>query len=337
MHQFQFIVEPYLSGVRVDTFLARHLRNFTSWRLHRMVSAGAVTVDDLPAEPDQRVYRRQKVLIRLLEPPDKLLPPSDNPFAVVYEDPWLLVIDKPAGLITHPVGHFQGGTLSNALQAYLDAQTVDRGLLRPGIVHRLDRMTSGLLVVTKEHLSHRLLSLDFQRGRTAKGYTALIEGCPKFTERVIDLPIGQRRGTNSVLMSAGPEARKARAARTDVVVVERRADYAVVACELHTGRNHQIRVHLAEIGHPILGDEYYGRDGVIRQAPRFAGAAPTEHRHALHASRLAFQHPVLQTPLTFTSHPPADFWALASVRQTPIFAQVPAANADVERNAESGS
>lgn len=308
--QLQFIVEPYLSGVRVDSFLARQLRNYTSWRLHRMVCEGVVTVNDLVAGSDQRVFRGQTVSIKLLEPPDKLLAPSTAAFDIVYEDPWLIVIDKPVGLVAHPVGDFQDDTLSNAVQHYLDQQTQQPGLLRPGVVHRLDRMTSGLLVVTKDHLSHRLLSIDFQNGRPSKTYVALIEGNPDFDFRRIDLPIGKHSDTSNVLMSARQDAVRTRTARTDVQVLQRFGDYALVECQLYTGRNHQIRVHLAQLGHPVLGDEYYGPGGIIRQAPRLEGHAPTSFRHALHASRLSFQHPILQMPVTFSSQPPSDFWNL---------------------------
>lgn len=310
MLRLQFIVEPYLSGVRVDSFLARQLRNYTTWRLHRMVCEGVVTVNDLVAESDQRVFRGQTVCILLLEPPDKLLAPSTAAFGVVYEDPWLIVIDKPVGLVAHPVGDFQDDTLSNAVQHYLDQQTRQPGLLRPGVVHRLDRMTSGLLVVTKDHVSHRLLSIDFQNGRPSKTYVALIEGNPDFDSCRIDLPIGKHSAAGSVLMSAGPDAERPRTARTDVQVLQRYGDYAVVECQLFTGRNHQIRVHLAQLGHPVLGDEYYGPGGIIRQAPRLDGHAPTTERHALHACRLSFQHPILQMPVTFNSQPPDDFWQL---------------------------
>ncbi len=315
VRQFQFIVEPYLSGVRIDTYLSRQLRNYTSWRLHRMVGAGLVSVNGITAETDQRVYPRQVVSIRLVEPPDKLLPPSDDHFEFVFEDPWVIVVDKPAGLIAHPVGDFQGGTLVNTLQRHLDLQSPLKGLLRPGIVHRLDRMTSGLIVVTKDHLSHRLLSIDFQRGRPSKTYVALVEGVPDFDRMTIDLPIGMHPSGNSVLMSAGPNARKPRRATTEVVVTSREDGYSIVKCRLLTGRNHQIRVHLAHVGHPVLGDEYYAAHGHLREAMKQVPDESTVSRHALHACQLSFQHPILQVPLTFSAPPPADFWALADDRQ----------------------
>ena len=191
MPVLNFTVEPYLSGVRVDSFLSRHLRNYTTWRLLRMVEAGLVTINDLPADITQRVFRGQSVSIRLCEPPDKLLAPDCLPLSVVWEDPWVVVIDKPAGLVAHPVGDYQQDTLANAVQSHLDQQTTAKGLLRPGIVHRLDRMTSGLIAVTKEHLSHRQLSLDIQRGQTTKTYVAIVAGCVSWEQRSITLPIGQ--------------------------------------------------------------------------------------------------------------------------------------------------
>ena len=311
--RLEFIVEPYLSGVRIDSFLAKQLRNYTSWRLHRMVTAGMATVDDVPAEGDQRVFRSQRVSLRLIEPPDKLLAPIDLPLTVVYEDPWLLVIDKPAGLVAHPVGDFQDGTLSNALQYYLDQQTALKGMLRPGVVHRLDRMTSGLIVTAKDHMAHRLLSIDFQQGKLSKSYVALVEGSPDFEHRLIELPIGQRPGGNSVLMSARPDSKNPRSAKTKVTVVERFAKHALVECVLFTGRNHQIRVHLSDLGYPIAGDEYYGPRGTLRKSPRFDGDEPAEDRHALHAASLGFFHPILREWMQFRTQPPKDFWEVAGI------------------------
>jgi 23S rRNA pseudouridine1911/1915/1917 synthase len=303
----EFTVEPYLSGVRVDSFLCKHLRNYTRWRLHRMVLARTVRIDDQVAQPDQRVFRGQRVAIRLVEPPDKLLAPFELQLNVVYEDPWIIVVDKPAGIVAHPVGDFQEGTLSNALQFYFDRQTGVKGLLRPGVVHRLDRMTSGLIIVAKEHHTHRLLSIDFQHGKLSKSYVALLEGSLPFQEMLIDHPIGQMPGNNSVLMSASADARNPKSARTRIVVRERLGDCCLVECTLFTGRNHQIRVHCAHIGHPVVGDEYYLPFGRIRRAPRFDGSAPGENRHALHAARLGFFHPVLREWLELTSEPPAEF------------------------------
>ncbi len=154
-------------------------------------------------------------------------------------------------------------------------------------------MTSGLIVTAKEHMSHRLLSIDFQQGKLSKSYVALVDGSPNFEQRLIELPIGQRPGGNTVLMSARPDAKNSRPARTKVTVTERFTNHSLVECVLLTGRNHQIRVHLSEIGYPIAGDEYYGPRGTIRKSPRFDGDEPAEDRHALHAASLGFFHPIL--------------------------------------------
>ena len=304
---FAFTVEPYLSGVRIDSFLAKHLRNYTTWRLHRMVSAGMAWVNQIPAAPLQRVFHGQSVGIRLVDPPDKLVDAEPGPYTIQYEDPWLIVVDKTAGMTVHPVGGFQHGTLTQAIQHHLDQQTVVKGLVRAGIVHRLDRMTSGLMVVTKEHQSHRLISLDFQAGRMTKSYVAMVEGRVPFKERTIELPIGRHPDGHTVLMSAKKNARNPRRAKTRVRVLQRRGDTTMVECQLYTGRNHQIRVHLSEIGHPILGDEFYGPCGQLHSVRR---DQPTLQRHALHAAHLQFRHPILRTDLCFSSSPPPDFCRL---------------------------
>lgn len=309
----EFTVERSLGGLRIDSFLAKHLRNYTKWRLNRMVAAGLAEVNGLPAARTQRVFRGDMVRIRLAEPPDKLHEPESAELQILYEDPWLVIVNKPAGMVAHPVGEFQSGTLSNVLQQHFDQQTVSRGLLRPGIVHRLDRMTSGLMVVTKEQLSHRLLSDDIQAGRIRKSYLALVEGQVSPDEFAIELPVGLRPEGCSVLMSAGADAIRPRTARTQVTVLERRKRLTLVECRLDTGRNHQIRVHMAELGHPVVGDQFYGPHGEIRSEPRKEAAPPGSQRHALHAVRLEFSHPILRVPLRFVSKPPADILCLTEV------------------------
>ena len=316
MLQPEFIVEPYLSGVRIDSFLVKHLRNFTTWRISRMVAAGLATVNGLPADTTQRVFRGQHVRIRLAEPPDKLLDSDEGGVPIVYEDPWLMVVDKPAGMVAHPVGRFQSGTLTNVLQPHLDQQTASVSLLRAGIVHRLDRMTSGLMAVTKEHHAHRIISEDFQAGRLQKTYIALVEGRVSFKERLIELPIGNRPDGRGVLMSAKADALRPRHAKTGVTVLQRRQHVSVIACRLYTGRNHQIRVHLAELGHPVLGDELYGPHGTVRSEPQTNSPIPTEKRHALHAAKLQFRHPILKTALCFASSVPPDFYGQCGASTT---------------------
>ena len=330
----ELIVERYLDGVRVDTFLSHHFRNYTPFRIQRIVRAGQVKIDCATVGMDERVCHGDTVTVRLLEPPDKLHRPEQLPLAIVFEDPWIIVVDKPAGQIVHPAGYLQSGTLCNALQAHFDRQSAWPGLLRPGIVHRLDRMTSGLIVVTKEHLSHRLLSIQFQRERVSKTYLALVEGILEDDRGTIDFPIGTSPDVGSVLMSCQPTAGDQRPSVTEFEVVERYECHSLVRAHPRTGRNHQIRVHFAAVGHPVVGDDFYGPFGQIKLtkaeyesvrlrrlsngqqiSERAGGLSGTDDeqrgRHALHAHRLEFEHPILGGRAAFESPLPANFRDLA--------------------------
>jgi len=324
-HRYTCVVDRYLSGVRIDTFLEKQLRSYTSWRLHRMVAAGAVAVNGQIVQPIQRVHTGQEVSIRLLEPPDDLMPPEDIPLDVIYEDEWLIAVNKPAGLIVHPCGDSPKGTLTNAVQWYLDASGPIKGLFKPGVIHRLDRDTSGVIVLAKEHLSHRQLSVEFQRSRVSKSYVAIVDGVMENDEGVIDQPIGRVRGCSSALMTTRGDALDARPSKTAYEVLERLPRHTVVKAKPRTGRLHQIRVHLASIGHPIIGDEYYAAFGELKP-PRPPlnpdGSRPPSHispyipRQALHAIELGFPHPITQDWMVITAPLPLDFTtAIEQVRK----------------------
>jgi 23S rRNA pseudouridine1911/1915/1917 synthase len=332
----ELVVERYLSGVRIDSYLARHFRNYTPWRLQRIVTAGQVKIDGNTVEITERVYYGDSVSVRLIEPPDKVHRPQDLPLDIVYEDAWLIVVDKQAGQIVHPAGDLQTDTLCNALQHHFDQQTSWPGLLRPGIVHRLDRMTSGLIVVAKEHLAHRQLSIQFQQERICKSYLALVEDVLPSEQGTIDVPIGTSPEAGSVLMSCRPDAGDRRASRTDYEVIARGTEHTLVRAHPRTGRNHQIRLHFAEIGHPVVGDEFYGPQGAIKLSKaeykalcvRRANGKPNGSnddsgdeaevddptgRHALHAHRLEFEHPILGGRIAFESPLPADLRTLVDL------------------------
>jgi 23S rRNA pseudouridine1911/1915/1917 synthase len=332
--QAELIVEPFLSGKRIDTFLSRHFRNYSIYRLQRIVRSGAVRINDVPADNDSRVYRDQRVSLRLLEPPDRLLPPTPGPLQILYEDSWLLVVVKPAGQIAHPAGDYASNTLANVVQHHLDQQTRWPGLLRPGIVHRLDRLTSGVMVVSKEHLSHALLTEAFMRRKVSKTYVALVAGRIDCDSGVLEKPIGSTTDRESFMMSAAPDAVDPRYARTDFRVLERFREHTLVEAKPVTGRHHQIRVHFADIGHPVVDDEFYGPFGWIKKDPAGnplprpkirdqeseiggedelvepAAFTPPQRllvgRHALHAHRLEFRHPITWEPLSFEAPLPDD-------------------------------
>jgi len=314
INHFAFSVHAALHGIRIDSFLVRQLRNYTPFRMQRIVRSGAVSVDGQPVELAHRVRRDERVTVRLVEPPDKLFDPEPLPLDVLFEDDSLIAVNKPAGLIAHPVGRRQTGTLCNAIQHHLDRQTGLRGILRPGIVHRLDRLTSGVLVVAKDFLAHKRLSIQFQRNQVRKEYLAVVEGVVEADSGEIDRPIGLLPGGNSILMTARPDARNPKPARTRFEVVQRFERTTLLRAVPLTGRIHQIRVHLSAIGHPVVGDEFYGPYGEIRAVrfdrPRGDGARPeNETRHLLHAAEIAFEHPVTRTTVTVTAPLPKGFHA----------------------------
>lgn len=298
-HTFRFVVDPAHDGLRIDTFLTSRLRNHSPAGVQRMAAAGLVTVNDGPCPPSRRVFRGEEVVVRLAEPPQPFYPPEtdrDRGLEILYDDPWLLAVNKPAGLIAHPVGPVGDGTLANLVQAMLDAQSRTPALLRPGIVHRLDRETSGVVLIAKDHAAHAGLTRQFERSEVSKAYLALVSGQVAGDAGLIDRPIG--RQLHHLRMTADREALAPRPAATRFRVAERLRTATLVDVRPLTGRKHQIRVHFATIGHPILGDAVY--------APNTT-ASPSS-RHALHAVAIAFRHPITGAPLRITAAIPDDFW-----------------------------
>ncbi|WP_437224498.1 RluA family pseudouridine synthase [Planctomicrobium sp. SH661] len=304
-----------MSGVRIDSFLIKHLRNYNSWRMQRITRAGGVTIEGAIATQTDRVFTGQLVKVRLLEPPDKLLEPVRIEIPILYEDPWIMVVNKPAGLIVHPVGETQVQTLANGLQHVLDQRSPFKGILRPGIVHRLDRQTSGAIVISQNHHAHAILSAGFEASRVAKTYLALVEGRVAADSGAITWPIGRARTGRHVLMTCRADAIDRKPARTHYEVVQRFAHHTLVRAKPRTGRNHQIRVHFAALGHPLVGDEFYETNG--RFKPFYADITDDTdreietglpiRRHALHASQLSFAHPISQMWMEFTAPLAEDF------------------------------
>ena len=338
-HICEFVVESFFRGKRIETFLGKHLRNWSPWRLQRMVQQGCATSNDAPIGCDYRVQPGELIRIRLLSPPDRAPVPEDLPVEILYEDPWLVVVNKPPGQIAHPGGDFTGRTLINALQRHLDQQSPLPGMIRPGIVHRIDRQTSGVMVVPKDHLSHRKLTQQFESRVVSKKYVAIVRGRLAEDSGSIELPIGKVPNPTCTLMCCKPIAVDARPARTDFRVLERFADYTFVEARPLTGRHHQIRIHFAEIGHALLADQFYDHFGIIKDgtpielpavddalseaqsldrraidtendldsedSPFFDPSLPLR-RHALHASELSIEHPISGLPMTFEAPLTAD-------------------------------
>lgn len=313
-----FIVAKERHGLRIDSFLTTQLRNYTSWRFARLVAAGCVTVDDQPAEPSVRVCTGQAVRIRLGEGADKLLEPEAGEVEFVYLDPWLAVVNKRPDVICHPTGPVDSGTLVHHLQNWLDQRSARKGMLRPGIVHRLDRETSGALAVAFEADAHRGLAEMFEHSRVSKSYLAIVEGIVERDRLTIDRAIGRARAGSRVLMSCRGDAIDRKPSKTLVRTLARfnNSNCTLVRCIPRTGRNHQIRVHMASVGHPLVGDEYYKPGGTFHGEGMRPETGLPIRRHALHAERLAFAHPIGGGWIDVTAPVPSDFRASLAILQS---------------------
>jgi 23S rRNA pseudouridine1911/1915/1917 synthase len=293
---------------RIDRFLADQL-GFSRTQAARLVAARAVTVDGAVARASRQLARGDVVAVTVpTDAPPRTLAPAAIPLAVVYEDEYLAVIDKPAGLVVHPAPGHWDDTLVNALVAR--GTTLAGGAEgRPGIVHRLDRDTSGLMLIAKTDQAHRRLGAAIAARRVQRTYAALAWGHLDESPTVIEAPLARhpRDRKRMAVLETG------RAARTDADVVARFGVADLLRLELHSGRTHQIRVHLEHIGHPIVGDPVYAGGGARRisgaaraEADRLERAAP---RQALHAAALAFRHPITGVAMELRSEWPDDLRA----------------------------
>jgi 23S rRNA pseudouridine1911/1915/1917 synthase len=303
------------AGGRLDLWLVRAAPELSRARIQALIADGHVLVDGTPARASAKVRGGESVSLTLPAPVAAVPAAEDIPLRVVYEDKHLLVIDKPAGLVVHPGAGQARGTLVNALLHLVKDLSGVGGVLRPGIVHRLDRGTSGLLVVAKDDETHRALVRQFAGRTVDKEYVAIVHGLPKERAGAIELPIG-RDPVHRQKMSV--RAPRGRAARSDYAVVETLDGAALVRVRIHTGRTHQIRVHLASLGHPVAGDATYGGTRApSARRPEAKAALLGLTRPALHAARLSFTHPETGLRLAFESALPEDIaCVLSALRPT---------------------
>jgi 23S rRNA pseudouridine1911/1915/1917 synthase len=289
--------------LRLDRFLASVLALSRS-QLQRLIKEGCVLVAGKAAKSNQAVKSGQEVSIEVPEPIDAAPAPEDLPLPIVYQDKDLIVVDKPAGMVVHPAAGHESGTLVNALLHHVDDLSGIGGEKRPGIVHRLDKGTSGLMVVAKHDRSHEELARQFAQREVEKEYLALAWG-EVMAGRRIDAPIGRDPSNRKKMASESARVRRTRAAATRIVRAEHFGRVlTLVQVAIHTGRTHQIRVHLSAIGHPIVGDALYG--GVHRRVPGDIRAVSHLERPFLHAARLVFTHPEDGRRMEFLSAMPAD-------------------------------
>jgi 23S rRNA pseudouridine1911/1915/1917 synthase len=314
----ELVVDEAFDGVRLDVFLAQKFPDYSRMHLRKVVNANAVKVNGRRAKAAHKLRAGERVSIVLPELPKKAPQPEDIPLAILYEDEWLAAINKPAGMVVHPAkGHWKG-TLTSALQFHFDKLSGAGGPTRPGIVHRLDRDTSGVLVVAKTDQTHFALADQFEERSTEKEYFAIVAGVPDRDRDIIDLPIGIHPYQREK-MAIRRDHPTSRPAQTFYEVSERFDGYAALRVVPKTGRTHQIRVHLAHIGCPVLCDKLYGgratlARGEITRDPD--DRDPVLSRQALHAARLKLVHPVTEVALEFIAPLPEDMTrVLAALRQ----------------------
>jgi 23S rRNA pseudouridine1911/1915/1917 synthase len=308
----EFIVSADSSDQRVDRFLASVLESQSRSQIQKLIADGHVSVDSplkgKPGRPGRTQPVKSNLVVRegdlVTVTPPEIAPAKATgealPLDILYQDADVAVLDKPAGMVVHPGAGHGSGTLVNALLHHIPDLSGIGGELRPGIVHRLDRGTSGVMVVAKNDLAHQELSRQFQDREVEKEYIALVWGEVQAGKR-IDAPIG-RDPSNRQKMSS--RARHARHAVTRITRAHRLPGLTLCQVAIHTGRTHQIRVHLSAIGHPVVGDPLYG--GVHRRVPGDIRGVLRLKRPFLHAARLAFKHPRDGRPMEFTAPLPDD-------------------------------
>ncbi|GIW95477.1 MAG: pseudouridine synthase [Pirellulaceae bacterium] len=304
----ELVVEPGREEQRVDLFLAEHFRWYSRTQLRQAVVAGQVTVDGKVVKCSFRVRPGQRVRIVLPEKPRETPAAENIPIEVLYEDEDLVVINKPAGMVVHPARGHWTGTLAGALTYHFSQLSTVGGPTRPGIVHRLDRDTSGVIVVAKNDQAHMALTAQFQDRKTKKEYLALTWGCPDRDRDLIDAPIGVHpyQREKMAIRAQHPTSRDA---QTFYEVLRRWERVALLRVVPYTGRTHQIRVHLEHIGCPVLCDRLYSGRAQITEGELLGGAEGGPvilARQALHASRLEFAHPMRGTPVSVEAPLPDD-------------------------------
>ncbi len=297
------------AGRRFDAVLAELFPDYSRSRLAAWIKSGDARLDGREVRPRDPVHGGETVTLMAVLDVQTHSEPEDIALDVLYEDAHVIVINKPPGLVIHPAAGNPDGTLVNALLAHCDDLSGVGGVERPGIVHRLDKDTSGVLVAAKTDLAHRALSLSFRWRTTDKRYLAVVYGVPRTDEGVVDAPIA-RHPTERTRMAVVPDGR---AARTVWWLKERFAGSALLECRLVTGRTHQVRVHMAHAGHALVGDPLYaGRQWRAIPDEDVATRCRDFPRQALHAWRLTLTHPASGEVMTFEAPLPADIEDLLS-------------------------
>lgn len=294
-----FEIGPDDVGQRLDRFLSREVPALTRSQLQLLNRRGGIRVNEAPEKAGYRLRGGDRIELVLPDPAHVFPAAEAIPLRVYYEDEHLAVVEKPAGMVVHPGAGHRLGTLVNALLDRYPDLSSSGGLERPGIVHRLDKLTSGLILVARTNTAHRGLALSFQQRQVRKRYVAGVHGVVADAEGRISLSIGRHRSARTRMAAGGAGGR---AALTGYRVRERARRFTLLDVDLHTGRTHQIRVHLGAIGHPVLGDPTYGG----KHHAAFVRQHGEPGRYFLHAARLEFAHPLSGEPIEVDSDLPVE-------------------------------
>jgi 23S rRNA pseudouridine1911/1915/1917 synthase len=301
--QSRYVVGENEQDLRLDVFLSQKDSTLSRSQAKRLIEDGDVLVEGKAAKGSHRLKPGETVSLRKPPPVLSEIVPEEIPLDILYEDEAVIVIDKPPGMVVHPAAGNYSGTLVNALQFHCRILSGIGGVMRPGIVHRLDKGTSGLMVVAKSDEAHRHLSEQFNKRLVSKHYTALVHGNLREDEGIVDAPVG-RHPVERKKMST--KSRRGKEALTRWKVLERFGAFTLLEAKIDTGRTHQIRVHLSSLGHPVVGDSVYGGSKRTVEAPVMRAALKKLSRQALHAGRLSFLHPVTGQEIMFESPLPED-------------------------------
>jgi len=290
-------------GVRLDTFLASQIAGWSRARLQQLIADEEVLVNGKPSKPSQKLRLNDAIEVELVASATDVFAPQAIPLEIIYEDETLVVVNKPAGLVVHPAAGIHSGTLANALAYHFDQLSKRAGKIRPGIVHRIDKDTSGLLAVAKTELAHEKLADQFRARTVFKSYLALVHGVMERDTGRIDQALARdpKNRTRMAVVRAG------RSALTLYRVKQRYERFTLLDVEIKTGRTHQIRVHLASLKHPVVGDETYGggRDNTVRD-PKVKVEIRKLGRQFLHAGELGLTHPVSGEQMRFEAPLPPE-------------------------------
>jgi len=303
----EFVVEDSEENVRLDALLAQRLSDYSRTQLHRVIITGGVRVDGDHVKASTRLHPGQSICLELPTPTRTGPQPEDIPLDILFEDDAMVVLNKPPKMVVHPSKGHWSGTLASGLQFHFNTLSSVAGPTRPGIVHRLDRDTSGVIVVAKTDRAHLRLSEQFANRTVEKEYTAIVVGCLDRERDWIDQPLGRHQHHREKIAIRSEEA-GGRAAKTFYEVVEQFNGFAMLRVQPKTGRTHQIRVHLASIGYPVLCDRLYGgRARMTRgELEHSTSDEMIIERQALHARRIKIAHPETDEPLEFEAPLPDD-------------------------------